>query len=111
MIAGLFPTAHLACDAARTRLAKAPLNHAPQRNPTLQTAPIPRRAALYARVSTRNGQSPENQIQALCDVASRKGWEIVDQYVDNGVSGAKGRDRRPEFDRLLKDATAANSMS
>jgi DNA invertase Pin-like site-specific DNA recombinase len=71
----------------------------------LQTAPIPRRAAFYARVSTRNGQSPENQIQALCEVATRKGWEIVDQYVDNGVSGAKGRDRRPEFDRLLKDAT------
>jgi DNA invertase Pin-like site-specific DNA recombinase len=40
----------------------------------------------------------------LCEVASRKGWEIVDQYVDYGVSGAKGRDKRPEFDRLLKDA-------
>ena len=56
-------------------------------------------------MSTRNGQSPESQIQALREVAPRKGWEIVDQYVDNGVSGAKGRDRRPEFDRLLKDAT------
>ena len=66
---------------------------------------MPRRVALYARVSTRNGQSPENQIQALCEVASRKGWQIVDQYVDHGVSGAKGRDKRPEFDRLLKDAT------
>ena len=66
---------------------------------------MPRRAALYARVSTRNGQTPENQIQALCEVASRKGWEIIDQYVDYGVSGAKGREKRPEFDRLLKDAT------
>jgi DNA invertase Pin-like site-specific DNA recombinase len=56
-------------------------------------------------VSTRNGQSPENQIGALCEVAERKGWEIVDQYVDNGISGAKGREKRPEFDRLLKDAT------
>jgi DNA invertase Pin-like site-specific DNA recombinase len=64
-----------------------------------------RRAALYARVSTRNGQTPENQIRALGEVASRKGWELVDQYVDHGVSGAKGRDQRPEFDRLLKDAT------
>ena len=38
---------------------------------------------------------------------SRRGRDgrIVDQYVDNGVSGAKGRDRRPEFDRMLKDAT------
>jgi DNA invertase Pin-like site-specific DNA recombinase len=66
---------------------------------------MPRRAALYARVSTRNGQTPENQIQALCEVAARKGWEIVDHYVDHGVSGPKGRDKRPEFDRLLKDAT------
>jgi DNA invertase Pin-like site-specific DNA recombinase len=56
-------------------------------------------------VSTRNSQTPKNQIQALCEVASRKGWQIVDQYVDHGVSGAKGRDKRPEFDRLLKDAT------
>jgi DNA invertase Pin-like site-specific DNA recombinase len=64
-----------------------------------------RRAALYARVSTRNGQTPENQIRALCEVASRKGWEIVDHYVDHGVSGAKSRDKRPAFDRLLKDAT------
>jgi DNA invertase Pin-like site-specific DNA recombinase len=30
--------------------------------------------------------------------------EIVDEYVDHGVSGAKGRDKRPEFDRMLKDA-------
>jgi DNA invertase Pin-like site-specific DNA recombinase len=71
----------------------------------LQTTAPPRNAALYARVSTRNGQTPENQIRALCEVASRTGWEIVDQYVDHGVSGAKGRDKRPEFDRLLKDAT------
>jgi DNA invertase Pin-like site-specific DNA recombinase len=41
----------------------------------------------------------------LCEVASRKGWQIVDRYIDHGVSGAKGRDKRPEFDRLLKDAT------
>jgi DNA invertase Pin-like site-specific DNA recombinase len=66
---------------------------------------MPRRAALYARVSTRNGQTPENQIQALCEVASRKGWGIVDQHVEHRVSGAKGGDKRPEFDRLLKDAT------
>jgi len=76
-----------------------------RREPTLQTTTIPPDAALYARVSTRNGQTPDNQIRALRDVASRKGWEIVDQYVDYGVSGAKGRDKRPEFDRLLKDAT------
>jgi DNA invertase Pin-like site-specific DNA recombinase len=64
-----------------------------------------KRAAIYARVSTRNGhQDPEVQLLALRQVAERAGWEVVDEYVDNGVSGAKGRDKRPEFDRLLRDA-------
>jgi DNA invertase Pin-like site-specific DNA recombinase len=65
-----------------------------------------RRAALYARVSTRNGhQDPAVQLQALQEVADRAGWQVVDTYVDHGISGAKGRDKRPAFDRLLKDAT------
>jgi DNA invertase Pin-like site-specific DNA recombinase len=66
----------------------------------------PIRAALYARVSTRNGQQdPEVQLQALREVAERAGWQIVGTYVDHGISGAKGREKRPEFDRLLNDAT------
>ena len=66
----------------------------------------PRRAALYARVSTRNGhQDPEVQLQALREVADRAGWQVIDTYIDDGISGAKGRDKRPAFDRLLKDAT------
>lgn len=66
----------------------------------------PIRAALYARVSTRNGQQdPEVQLQALREVAECAGWQIVGTYVDHGISGAKGREKRPEFDRLLKDAT------
>lgn len=65
-----------------------------------------KRAAFYARVSTRNGhQDPEVQLQALREVAARAGWQIIGTYVDHGISGAKGRDKRPEFDRLLKDAT------
>ena len=65
-----------------------------------------RRAALYARVSTRNGhQDPEVQLMALRQVAGRTGWQVVEEYVDHGISGAKGRDKRPAFDRLLKDAT------
>src|SRR6266508_1801222 len=39
-------------------------------------------------------------------VAARSGWEVVGFYEDAGISGAKGRDQRPGFDRLLKDATA-----
>ena len=63
-------------------------------------------AALYARVSTRNGhQDPETQLQALREVAERAGWVIVKEYVDKGVSGAKRREERPEFQQLCDDAT------
>ncbi len=65
----------------------------------------PKRAAIYARVSTNNGQTPENQLAALREVARQAGWTVADEFVDCGVSGAKGRDKRPEFDRLCKDAT------
>jgi len=34
--------------------------------------------------------------------AEYRGWTIVEEFVDEGISGAKGRDRRPAFDRLLK---------
>jgi hypothetical protein len=65
-----------------------------------------KRAAIYARVSIRNGhQDPETQLLALRHVAERAGWHVVEEYVDHGISGAKGRDQRPAFDRLLKDAT------
>lgn len=65
-----------------------------------------KRVALYARVSTRNGhQDPETQLLALREVAERAGWEVVEEYVDHSISGAKGRDQRPEFDRLCTDAT------
>ncbi len=57
--------------------------------------------ALYARVST-DGQTVENQLQDLEAVAKREGWQIVEQFIDKGISGAKGRDGRPAFDRLCK---------
>ncbi len=63
-----------------------------------------KRAAIYARVST-DGQSTDNQLVALREVAERRGWEIVEVYIDHGISGAKGREKRPSFDRLLKDAS------
>jgi DNA invertase Pin-like site-specific DNA recombinase len=61
-----------------------------------------RRAAIYARVSTANGQTTENQVLALQRVAERHGWIVVEIFEDNAISGAKGRDQRPAFDRLLK---------
>jgi DNA invertase Pin-like site-specific DNA recombinase len=62
-----------------------------------------KKVALYSRVST-DRQTTENQLLELRAVADRHGWVIVDEYIDQGISGAKGRDQRPEFDRLLKDA-------
>jgi DNA invertase Pin-like site-specific DNA recombinase len=64
-----------------------------------------RKAAIYARVSTNNGQTPENQLAQLRDAAAKAGWQVVGEYVDQGISGAKGRDKRPAFDRLCKAAT------
>jgi DNA invertase Pin-like site-specific DNA recombinase len=62
------------------------------------------RAAIYCRVST-DGQTTENQRMALEEVAAHRRWNVVEVYVDRGISGAKGRDRRPAFDKMCKDAT------
>jgi DNA invertase Pin-like site-specific DNA recombinase len=59
------------------------------------------RVALYARVST-DGQSVENQLRELEAVAVKEGWEVVERFIDKGISGAKGREGRPAFDRLCK---------
>ena len=64
----------------------------------------PRRAAFYLRVSTGE-QTTENQERALREVATRAGWDVVEVYRDEGISGAKGRDKRPGLDAMLKDAT------
>jgi DNA invertase Pin-like site-specific DNA recombinase len=61
------------------------------------------RVALYARVSTSNGhQDPEMQLAELREYAGRRGWEIVGEYTDQGVSGSK--ESRPELNRLMTDA-------
>ena len=65
--------------------------------------PKPKRAALYLRVST-DGQSVENQRSDLTRLAELRGWEVVATYEDAGVSGSKGREKRPGLDTLLKDA-------
>lgn len=65
-----------------------------------------KRAALYLRVSTKE-QTTENQRIELERVASAKEWAITAIYQDQGISGAKGRDKRPAYDHLLKDAVRA----
>lgn len=61
------------------------------------------RAAIYLRVST-NDQTTENQRRELEAAASARGWEVAHVYADQGISGAKGRDARPQLDLMLKDA-------
>jgi DNA invertase Pin-like site-specific DNA recombinase len=65
-----------------------------------------KRVGIYLRVSTNNGQTTDNQRRELEAVAKRSGWNVVEVLEDNGVRGAKGRDKRPAFDRLLKAVTA-----
>jgi DNA invertase Pin-like site-specific DNA recombinase len=60
-------------------------------------------AAIYVRVST-DKQTVENQVRELRQIAERRGWEVVEQYSDAGISGSKGRDERPGLDQMLKDA-------
>ena len=64
----------------------------------------PRRVALYLRVST-DGQSTALQRRALVEACKHRGWEVTEVYEDAGISGAKGREGRPAFDRLCQDAT------
>ena len=61
----------------------------------------PCRVALYARVST-DRQSTENQLRELRAAADRLGWELAGEFVDRGISGAKGRKDRPQLDALLR---------
>src|SRR5262245_56899154 len=63
-----------------------------------------KRAALYVRVST-DKQLIEHQVRELRLIAERRGWEVVEVYTDEGVSGAKRRDQRPGLDAMLKDAS------
>src|SRR5882724_8431723 len=60
------------------------------------------RVALYARVSTLNSQDPEMQLAELREYAGRRGWEIVDEFTDQGVSGC--RESRPALNRLMSGA-------
>ena len=60
------------------------------------------KVVIYGRVSTSD-QTTDNQIYKLKEIIEINGWDQVDVYVDEGISGTKGRDKRPEFDRMCKD--------
>ncbi len=63
-----------------------------------------KKIAIYARVSTEK-QTSENQLIELRSLCERLGYQVYQEYVDNGISGAKGRNDRPALDAMLKAAT------
>ena len=90
---------------ARARPARpASLSVKPTRGRAAGLAPgtFTMRAGLYARVSTQAGHNPEMQLRELREYCQRREWEVANEYVDLGVSGAK--EKRPELDRLMADA-------
>jgi predicted site-specific integrase-resolvase len=69
----------------------------------LEGAKAMRRAVIYLRVSTLD-QTTANQERELREIAGRMSCEIVKVYRDHGISGTRGRDKRPAFDKLCRDA-------
>lgn len=59
------------------------------------------KAAIYVRVSTAD-QHVESQLYDLRELAAKRGFEVVKEYRDRGVSGRKAR--RPGLDALIADA-------
>lgn len=81
--------------------AKEPSTQAPFPQ-VVRGADLERRAVLYSRVSTNNGQDPEVQSREIREYCLRRGWPVASEYVDVGISGSK--ERRPELDRLIAEA-------
>jgi DNA invertase Pin-like site-specific DNA recombinase len=61
-----------------------------------------KKAVIYSRVSTTKGQTVDNQLKVLREVAEKKGLEVIREISDEGISGAKGRDEREGFNELIK---------
>lgn len=61
------------------------------------------RVGIYLRVSTAD-QTTQNQRLELLRVAEQRGWDVVEVYEDQAVSGVKARDQRPAFQRMANDA-------
>lgn len=62
------------------------------------------KAVTYSRVSTLLGQDPQNQLVALRNMAEIRSFEIIEDYIDIGLSGTLDADKRPALSKLIKDA-------
>ena len=58
-----------------------------------------------------DGQTVANQTRELEEAAARHGWQVVEVFADEGISGAKGRDQRPAFDRLCARASLVATLT
>lgn len=68
-----------------------------------------RQAAVYLRISldaTGEGLAVERQRKECRAILEARGWEAVDEYVDNSISASDARKNRPGYDRLVKDYDA-----
>ena len=74
--------------------------------PPSEGRPAILRVAAYCRVSTdmeEQASSYASQIRSYTELISQhEGWELVDIYADEAVSGTK-TDKREDFNRLLAD--------
>ena len=78
-------------------------NHRSKRPTPPQELPLTiNRVALYARVSTLNGQDPEMQLRELREYAGRRGWIVEHEYIDQGFSGSK--ESRPALNQMMVEA-------
>ncbi len=66
------------------------------------SSPSQLKTAIYARVSTNNGQDPTVQTREIEEYCTRRGWKVAGQYIDVGISGTK--EKRPELNRLMANA-------
>lgn len=60
------------------------------------------KAVAYARVSTLLGQDVEHQLHGIRQLALQRGFILINEYIDEGISGTS--ERRPSLDKLIKDA-------
>lgn len=62
------------------------------------------KAVAYARVSTLLGQDVENQLVGIRELAQNRNFELINEYIDEGLSGKYNQEKRPGLKELVKDA-------
>ena len=62
-------------------------------------------AVIYARYSSHSQteQSIEGQLKVCKEYAERKGYTIIDKYIDRATTGTN--DKRPQFQKMLRDSS------